>query len=172
MALYLLPNGPMQTTAMFAGVTTGTAIKTMLQVKPFNLARVVEWGFSIDGAGSNTGLQVELIETGTVNATVTASVDNDVTKFGPNIADQAVASIAGLTLATSGTGYTGSAEGTVTAVRNLAQPQYVLGTSAMSFSEKFPLGREPVIAIAGIGRIRVLAAGAAVNMKCYMILEI
>lgn len=83
-----------------------------------------------------------------------------------------MASIAGLTLATSGTGYTGSAEGTVTAVRNLAQPQYVLGTSAMSFSEKFPLGREPVIAIAGIGRIRVLAAGAAVNMKCYMILEI
>jgi hypothetical protein len=34
MALYLIPNGPMQTTAAFAPVTTGTAIKTMLQVKP------------------------------------------------------------------------------------------------------------------------------------------
>ena len=34
MALYLIANGPMQTEAAFAAVTTGTAIKTMLQVKP------------------------------------------------------------------------------------------------------------------------------------------
>ena len=42
MSLYLIANGPMPTTAAQVPVTTGTAIKTLLQVKPFNIARIVE----------------------------------------------------------------------------------------------------------------------------------
>jgi hypothetical protein len=72
----------MQTTAAFAAVSTGTAIKTLLQVKPFNLARIVEWGISFDGSAAATPGKVELIETD-VAATVTASVDADVTKYDP-----------------------------------------------------------------------------------------
>jgi hypothetical protein len=168
MSLYLIGNGPMQTTAAFAAVTTGAVIKTLLQVKPFNLVRIVEWGISFDGSAAATPGKVELIETD-VAATVTASVDNDVTKYGPNVADVAAASVAGLTLGTAATGYTASAEGTITAVRNLDAPVFLPPTAP--FVKQFPLGREPVIQIAKFGRIRV-TFGAAINAYAYMILDI
>lgn len=172
MSLYLVVNGPMQTTAAFAGVSTGTSIKTMLQVKPFNIARIVEWGFSSPLAASNTGGTIELIETD-VAATVTASVDADVTKFGPGVADQAAASVAGLTLSTTGTGYTSSGEGSVTAVRNLDLPQTVLAASQPLFYKwPFPLGREPIIQIGKFARVRVTMSGAAVTLTTYMVLDI
>lgn len=173
MALYLFGNGPMQTTAQFAGVTTGTAIKTMLQLKPSAtiIAKIKEWGFSIDGHTSNTGLQVELIETD-VAATVTAAVANDITKY------DAAALMGGdpttniIQVGTTSTGYTSTGEGSITAVRNLAGPQYVLGTQAQTFIQQFPLGCEPIIQISKFGRIRVLAAGNAVNFKGWMLVEV
>jgi hypothetical protein len=166
MALYLIANGPMPTTAAQAPVTTGTAIKTLLQIKPFNIVKIVEWGISFDGSAAATPIRVELLETGTVAATVTASADVDVAKY--NDISAAVASIAGLTLATNGTGYTASAEGTITAVRML-DVQFVAPTN--QYVKQFPLGREPEINIGSIGRIRVTAP-AAVNAYCYMIIEI
>lgn len=168
MSLYLIANGPMPTTAAQVPVTTGIAIKTLLQIKPFNLCRIVEWGISFDGSAAATPIKCELLETGTVFATVTASADVDIAKLGPNIADIAAASVAGLTLGTAATGYTASAEGTITAVRML-DCQLIAPTS--QYVKQFPLGREPVIAIGGAGRIRV-TAGAAVNAYCYMILDI
>jgi hypothetical protein len=167
MSLYLIANGPMPTTAAQAVVTTGTAIKTLLQVKPFNIARIIEWGISFDGFAAAAPIKVGLIETD-VAATVTASVDADCHKYGPGVADQAVASIAGLTLGTSATGYTASAEGSITALR-LLDAQLIAPTS--QYVKQFPLGREPVLQIGKYGRIRVTAA-AAVNAYCYMILDI
>lgn len=173
MAVYLIPNGPMQTTAQFAGVTTGTAIKTMLQVKPSAtiLAKVIEWGFSWNGAGANTGLEVELIETD-VAATVAASVLADITKYDGNALAGGNQTTNLLQVGTTSTGYTSSGEGSITAVRTLALPQYCVGSVAGSFVQQFPLGREPVIQVGLFGRIRVLAAGAAVNMKCYMVVDV
>lgn len=168
MSLYFIANGPMPTTAAQAAVTTGTLIKTLLQIKPFNLVRIVEWGISFDGSAAATPIKCELLETGTVFATVTASADADVAKFGPQIGDQAAASVAGLTLGTAATGYTSTAEGTITAVRML-DVQFVAPTN--QYVKQFPLGREPVVAIGASGRIRV-TAGAAVNAFCYMVLEI
>jgi hypothetical protein len=157
----------MPTTAAQAVVSTGTAIKTLLQIKPFNIARIVEWGISFDGFAAAAPIKVELLETD-VAATVTASVDADIAKLGPGVSDQAAASVAGLTLGTSATGYTSSAEGSITAVRML-DVQLIAPTS--QYVKQFPLGREPVIQIAKIGRIRVTAA-AAVNAYCYMVLDI
>jgi len=88
--LYLIANGPMPTTAAQAVVTTGTAIKTMLQIKlgTQNKGCVVEWGISFDGAAEAARIKCELLETGTVFATVTASAAADITKFGdPNDVD-------------------------------------------------------------------------------------
>lgn len=171
MAMYLVANGAMPTTAMLPAVTSGTAIKTMLQVKPFNQVRIVEWGACHDGHASCTNLKFELIETGTINATVVASVDNDIAKYG-GAGDQAAASVAGLTLATSGTGYTASAEGTITTSRLLCPPVFLIPTQADRFAIQYPLGREPMLVIGNITRIRVLAAGNAVNVYCYMIIDI
>lgn len=173
MALFHIPNGPMQTTAQFAGVTTGTAIKTMVQVKPSAtiLAKVAEWGFSWDGHASNTGLQVELIETD-VAATVTASVQADITQYDSDALSGGNQTTNVIQVGTTSTGYTSTGEGSITVVRNLALPQYCLGTSAGSFIQQFPLGREPVLQIGKFARIRVLAAGNAVNLKCYMVVVV
>jgi hypothetical protein len=166
MALYTIFNGPMPTTASFAAVTTGTSIKTLLQLKPFNVVKIVEWGISFDGAAAAAGIEVELLDTGTVFATVTASADADVMKL--DGAEGAVASVAGLTLGTSATGYTSSAEGTITAIK-LYDVQLVQPTG--QYVKQFPLGREPKCIIGNSVRIRVKAA-AAVNAIAYMVLEI
>jgi len=166
MGLYRIQNGAMPTTAKSVAVTTGTSIKTMLQIKPFNVVKIVEWGISFDGSSAGTPIVCELLDTSTVNATVTASVDADIFKFGGTNA--AAASVAGLTLATSGTGYTSSNEGSITASR-VYDLQFVPPSGG--YVKQFPLGREPVIEIANIARIRVHAP-TAVNCYCYLVLEI
>lgn len=163
---YLIANGPMQTTAAFAAVASGTAIKTMLQVKPFVPVWIVEWGISFDGFAAALPGKVELIETD-VAATVTASVDNDVTKYGA-VGDGVVASVGALTLSTSATGYTASGEGSITAVRNLDAPIFLPPTGP--YVKQFPLGERPLIQVAKFGRIRI-TFGTTVNVYCYMILE-
>lgn len=156
----------MPTTASQAVVTTGTAIKTLLQLKPFNVCKIVEWGISFDGSAAAEPIKVELLDTGTVFATVTASVDADITKV--ESVEQAAASVAGLTLGTSATGYTASAEGSITATR-MFDVQLVAPTN--QYVKQFPLGREPKCIIGNSVRIRVKAA-AAVNAYCYMIVDI
>lgn len=165
MPLYTIFNGPMPTTAAFAAVTTGTTIKTLLQIKPFNVCRVIEWGISFDGAAAAAGIQCELLDTGTVFGTVTASVDADVMK--EDGAEGAVASIAGLTLGTAATGYTCTSEGSITTTK-LFDSKFVQPTN--NDWKQFPLGREPKCLIGNAVRIRVKAA-AAVNAICYMVLE-
>lgn len=159
---FLCPNHAMQTTAAPSGVTTGTAIKTMLQVKPLVPLWVVEWGYCLDGSPSD--IKVELIETD-VAATVTSYAEADVTKLG-NPDDSGQAAIV-MTLSTSGSGFTSSSEGSITAVRNLDGPQI---SSLKAYQKQFPLGERPKIQVAKFGRIRVTAA-AAVNMLCYMVLS-
>lgn len=166
MSLYKLYNGPAPTTAAQLPVTTGTAIKTLLQIKPFNLVKIVAWGVSFDGSAAATPIKCELLSTGTVFATVTASVDADVLKWDGN--DQAAASVAGLTLGTAATGYTASAEGTITSTK-VFDAQLVAPTNQYVF--EFSLGREPRVAIGDSGRIRV-TAGAAVNAYAWMLLEV
>ena len=165
MPQYIINNGSMPTTAPFAAVTTGTAIKTLLQIKPFNVCKIIEWGISFDGSAAATPIQVELLDTGTVFGTVTASADADVMKL--DGAEGAVASVAGLTLGTSATGYTCTAEGSITATK-LFDTQFIAPTN--QYVKQFPLGREPKCIIGNAVRIRV-KAGAAVNAICYMVLE-
>lgn len=166
MGLYLIANGPMPTTAAQVPVTTGTAIKTLLQLKPFNTIKIVEWGISFDGSAAATPIKVELLDTGTVFGTVTASADADVAKMGS--VEDAVSSVAALTLGTSATGYTCTSEGSITSVR-MFDPQLIAPTG--QYVKQFPLGREPKGIIGNAIRIRV-TAGAAVNAYCYIIFEV
>lgn len=162
MARYRIYNGAMPTTAAFAAVTTGTSIKTLLQLKPFNQCKINAWGISFDGSAAATPIKVELIETGTVFGTVTASADADCIKLDGT--DQAVASVAGLTLGTSATGYTCTSEGSITTVR-MFDEQFIAPTSQYIY--QYPLGQEPVLVIGNATRIRV-TAGAAVNAICWI----
>lgn len=170
MALYLIANGPMQTTAAFATVATGTSIKTMLQVKPSAtvVAKVKEWGFSFDGSAAATPGKVELIETD-VAATVTASVTADITKLDGNALSGGDPVTNLLPVGTTSTGYTSTGEGSITAVRNLDSP--IFAPPTQPFYKQFPLGMEPIIQISKFLRIRV-TFGTTVNMYCYVIVEV
>lgn len=161
--IYKTYNGASPTTAALAPVTTGTAIKTLLQLAmpATEQARIVEWGISFDGSAAAAPIKVELIETD-VAATVTAHVAAGLVKLN---APNDVASLA--TLGTAATGYTASAEGTITASR-LLDAQLVAPTN--QYVSQYPLGREPEALAGKFVRIRVTAA-AAVNAVCYICWE-
>lgn len=156
----LVPNHAKNTTAAPTAVTTGTSIKTMLQLKPFVPLWVVEWGYFLDQTPSD--LKIELVEVD-VAATVTALADADITQLDA-VADGVAASVAGLTEGTAATGFTSTAEGSITVVRNLDAPQV---TSLKAFVKPFALGNRPLLQVGKFTRIRV-TAGTAVNMLCYL----
>jgi hypothetical protein len=146
------------TTATPTLVTTGTAVKTMLQIATPSTEdlTVVEWGIMID-AGS-TVVRAELIETD-VAATVTAHGATGILKMNnPN----APASV--VTLGTAATGFTASAEGTITATRLL---DLTVLTNAGKEWHQYPLGREPQMGVSKFLRVR-LTASVAVNCACYI----
>lgn len=159
-------NSAMATTAAQAAVTTGTAIKTMLQLSTPSTRQlqVVSWGFTVDAAPATTGVGVvELIQTD-VAATVTAHVAAGVQPLDPN----APASL--LTLGTANTGFTGSAEGSTTATRcfdlvNVAGVSN--GASPTMYSYQFMPDERPIVAISKFLRVRVTFS-AAVNMRCWI----
>ena len=151
-------------------MTTGTAIKTLLQIassatKPL---QVVEWGISFDGSAAAAGIKCELLETGAIAATVTAHVTAGIVRLDAE-------AIAGgdpvtnlLPVGTTSTGYTATGEGTIT-VSRVFDAQLIQPTS--QYVKQFPLGLEPVIQVSSFLRVRVTAA-AAVNAYCYVTVRV
>lgn len=164
MALVKIYNGATPTTAVLPTVTTGTNIKTMLQVKSDRKLVIVEWGLQFDGTAAAAPVSCELLVTGTVFATVTAYVEADIHKYTDPDMEAATVSL-GLEYGTSASGFTGSAEGSITAVE-LFDHQEVAPTN--QYLIQFPLGRECIANHASSLRIRVKAA-VAVNMSCYVL---
>ncbi|WP_157253219.1 hypothetical protein [Nonomuraea typhae] len=161
MALYWAANGAMPTTAALSPVTTGTSIKTLLQIATpsTRVIRIVEWGISFDGSAAATPIRCELIQTD-VAATVTAHVAAGVQPYDdPN----APASL--VTLGTSATGYTSTSEGSTTATRYM---DLQLVSPTTQYVKLWPLGREPMVPVSKFLRVRV-TAGAAVNAYTYVV---
>lgn len=169
MALYLLQNGAAGTTAAPVAVTTGTAIKTLLQFKPSAtvVAKIVEWGISFDGSAAATPGKIELMESD-VAATVTAHAAADITKFDSDALMGGDPTTNLIQVGTTSTGFTSTSEGTTT-VSRMFDLQYIMGTN--QYVKQFPLGREPVLQVSKFARVRVTFA-AAVNAYCYMIVQI
>jgi hypothetical protein len=163
---YIVWNAPMPTTAAVAKVTTGTAIKTMLQLStPATRAiEIVEWGFSLDAASSAVGV-IELLQTD-VAATVTAHVAAGVQPLDPSLP----ASL--LTLGTSNTGYTSSVEGSTTATRvfDAKEVPVAAGLTDLTYTKQFLPRYRPVIPVSKFLRVRATFTSAT-NMLCYVIFE-
>ena len=161
--LYFAANGAMPTTAALTKVTTGTAIKTMLQIasSATRPLKVVEWGISFDGSAAATPIQCELIQTD-VAATVTAHVAAGVQPY-----DDPNAPASTVTLGTAATGYTATAEGTITTTK-YGDLQQIAPTN--QYVKQWPLGREFQVPVSKFLRVRV-TAGTAVNAYCYVIWE-
>lgn len=147
-------------TAAVASVATGTSLKTMLQVKPTTNIAVIAWGFIFDVVPTAL-VNVELITTGTVNATVTAFNAGDVVKW-----DDPGGIATAATLSTAASGFTSSAEGTVTASRLLDHQ----AAWAQAYSMQFPLDREPGVAANDILRVRMTTA-TTINARAFITWE-
>src|SRR5262245_4047828 len=163
---YKVMNGAMPTTAALPAVTTGTAIKTMLQLATPATRQIwpVAWGFTVDDPPGADAV-FELIQTN-VAATVTAHVASGVQPLDPN----APASM--LTLGTSATGYTGTAEGAITTTRTLdvVSMSSVSAEAApvLSYSYQFLPDEITTIAISSFLRVRATTPTTAVDMRCWI----
>lgn len=157
-------NGPMPTTAAQANVSTGTTIKTMLQVATPSTRQLqlISWGFTFTNApASNFGI-VELLQTD-VAATVTAHVASGVQPLDPN------APASQMTLGVSATGYTASAEGSTTAAR-VFDVHYTGGVSnayETSYVYQWMPDERPIVAVSKFLRVRA-TFGTAVSMICWV----
>lgn len=163
----------MPTTAAQVAVTTGTAIKTMLQVKlggsTNQVGKVIEWGVSFDGSAAATPGKIELLTTGSVGAAITEFVAADIINLGDPNAGAATDDFPfAFTAAGDESGYTATSEGTITATR-MFDVQFIAGTN--QYVKQFPLGREPAFKASEFLRIRVTFA-AAVNAYVYVIIEV
>lgn len=174
--LFLISNTTATTTAAPVSQPTGTAIRTMLQIalsSTYPIAKIVEWGCSFDGSAAATPGKVELVETGTVFATVsTASAVGDIVLLnGPyNNANTSGSSGVPFNLGTALTGFATASgtEGSITATREF-DTQLVAPTN--QYLKQWPLGREPEIKPGNALRIR-MTFGTTVNAYCYVIIEV
>lgn len=159
---YAVMNGAAPGAASAVAITTGTAIKTMLQLATNTTTpaiRVVEWWVEFDGSTAATPIKVELMRhTSAGQTTLTAYVAADIAKVNdPN------APASGVQLGTGLSGFSNTtAEITPTGTPVSLETHFVPPTSGIYV--QFPLGREPEIQVAAYARVRT-TAGAAVN--CY-----
>jgi hypothetical protein len=172
--LYCVLNCSLPTTAAPVKQPTGSAIRTMLQLKMGAgvYGKIVEWGCSFDGSAAATPGQVELFET-TVAATMsTAYVNADIMRLdnanGPQQGDTANIPIDVTGTATAGFAIAAVTEGTVANYRSF-DSQLIAPTG--QYVKQFPLGREPELKAGNFLRVRV-TFGSTVNMQCYVILEV
>jgi hypothetical protein len=161
---YKIWNGPMPTTAAQASVTTGTAVKTMLQLSTPSTRQIqlISWGFSSDDPPGADGV-IELLQTD-VAATVTAHVAAGVQPLDPN----APASL--LTLGVANTGYTASVEGATTAARvfDVVSLSSGTGESPLTYSYQWMPDERPIIAISKFLRVRATTPTTAVDLRCWI----
>jgi hypothetical protein len=162
---YKIWNGPMPTTAAQQSVTTGTAIKTMLQLATPSTRQLqpIAWGFSLDDPPGADGV-IELIQTD-VAATVTAHVAAGVQPLDPN----APASL--LQLGAALTGYTATAEGTTTASRVLdaVSLSSVSGESGLTYMYQWMPDERPIVAVSKFLRVRVTTPTTASDLRCWIV---
>ena len=173
-ASYIVYNSALVTTAAPVKQPTGTALRTMMLLKPNANAviRPIVWGCSFDGAAAATPGQIELVETGTVFPTMsTAYVNADIQRYG-NSAGPAQGDIRNYPIDVTGTATAGFATAAVTegstTVTRMADMQMVAPTNQYVY--QWPLGREFECAKGGACRLRV-TFGTTVNMWAFIIFE-
>lgn len=163
MTQYVAWNTAMPTTAMRAAVTTGTAVKTMLQIATPSTRdiKVKRWGVRFDTAPTAI-IRCELLQTD-VAATVTAHVAAGVQPY-----DDGGGPASLMTLGTAATGYTASAEGTITATRTA--DEWICPVGVSYYDYEWSLGGEFSVPVSKFLRVRATTATAN-NMLTYICWE-
>ena len=157
---YAVMNGAAPGIAAPVAITTGTAIKTHIQIST-NVTtpaiRFVEWWVEFDGATAATPIKVELMRhTATGQTTLSAYAAGDIARVNdPN------APVSGVVLGAGNSGFSNTTtEITPTGTPVSLETHFVPPTSGIYV--QFPLGREPEVQVNAYARVRT-TAGAAVN---------
>lgn len=159
---YAVTNGAAPGAAAPVPITTGTAIKTHIQLATNTTTpalRFVEWWVEFDGSTAATPIRVELMRHTTApQTTLTAYVTADIARVNdPN------APISSIQLGAALSGFSNTTtEVTPTGTPVSLETHFVPPTSGIYV--QFPLGREPEVQVSAFSRVRT-TAGAAVN--CY-----
>lgn len=167
---YKCANFAMVTTAAPVKVTTGTAIKTMLQLSTPSTRQIqlISWGFSLDTSPTTTAVGVmELVQTDVAATTGTAHVAAGVQPLDPNAPPSL------LTLGTANTGYTFTVEGTTTASRSIDTVEIAGATNGAgptAYSYQFMPDERPIIAVSKFLRVRATFSVAA-NAICWVVFD-
>lgn len=162
---YTTWNGPAPTSAAQQAVTTGTSIKTMLQLATPSTRQLqlISWGFSIDAAPGAAGV-IELLQTD-VGATITQHVAAGIQPLDPN----APASLLDIS-STGKTGYTSTVEGSITATRVFSAVTLAstAGESPLVYEYQFMPDERPIVAVSKFLRVRATTPTTAVNLRCHI----
>lgn len=159
---YAVMNGAAPGAAAPVPITTGTAVKTHIQLATNATTpaiRFVEWWVEFDGSTAATPIRVELLRHTTApQTTLTAYGAADIARVNdPN------APASGVQLGTALSGFSNTTtEVSPTGTPVSLETHFVPPTSGIYV--QFPLGREPEVQVAAFARVRTTAA-AAVN--CY-----
>lgn len=163
--IYSVVNGAAPTTgAAPVAVTTGTALKTLIQLSTSASSelRVRQHWIEFDGFVAALPIKYELLKHASGAATVTAYVAADLTKW---TNPSQVASL--VTLGTANSGYTASGEGTAVTLQAI-ETHFIPPTSGIYI--QFPDGQLPEVAASTFLRQRV-TAGTAVNAYSGIVFE-
>lgn len=162
---YTAWNAAMATTAAQASVSTGTAIKTMLQIATPSTRQiaVLAWGYTLDDPPGADAI-FELIQTD-VAATVTAHAASGVQP----VVTGMPASL--MTLGTSATGFTATVEGAITATK-IFDAVAMSSVSAeagpfLTYRRDFNDYEIPIVDVSKFLRIRATTPTTAVDMRCW-----
>lgn len=173
-AAYIIYNSTQATTAAPVKQPTGTAIRTMMQVRPATgyQVRLLAFGYAFDASAAATPGQIEVFETTAAATMSTAYAVGDIMPYNDYNSTANTAGATGvpfnLSTATSGFATAAVTEGTVAEYRS-AFLSMTGPTNELHY--QWPLGREFSVTPQMYVRVRVTFA-ASVNMYCYIIFEV
>ena len=170
MSIYLIPNGPTALGAQVVPVTTGIAIKTMLQFRPSatKAAKLIGYGVSFKGFAAAEPIRVDVVALSHA-ATVAAHVAAGLQKYDADALQDGDPTTNLIRVGTADTGFTATAEGTTPTGSRIADMQQIAPTNQNLIF--IPLGNEFQIKVDEYLRLRVLAP-VAVDMYCYFLIRI
>ena len=174
MKSYIIYNSAQPTTAAPVAQPTGTAIRTMVQLRTALSvdARVIAYGISGNASAAATPGIVELFETTTAATMTTAYAAGDIMPYAPYTSPANTAGATGvpfnLSTTTSGFATAAVTEGTVAAYRG-AHAAQIAPTG--QFDYQWPLSREFDLTPQNYLRVRV-TFGASINVIIYVVVEI
>lgn len=165
MHVYTAYNSAMATTAAQASVSTGTVIKTMLQIATPSTRKlqIVAWGFSFDDPPGADGV-IELIET---DVAATAGTAHVAAGIQPEDSSDPASLV---TLGTGATGFSFGTEGTITATRlfDVVSLSSTSGESVLTGGREWLPRRGPIVPISKFLRIRATTPTTASDIRCWI----